>query len=371
MSLKLTCVLWFSLQTCLASASQGYVVGWGDNTSGEATGVPSVTFSNGVISGGVYSTGTVVIANQVLSDATAVVAFRYSSLALKQDGTVVGFGGNGMGQAVGELTPYPGKANGVVRINQHSLSNIVSIAAGIGFGMGLLKDGTVVSWGEKAFPVKLSNVVAIAAGSFSDSYAVLRDGTVVSWSGQKTDRHYGQMISFPNLSNVVAVAIGEATHGPRAVALKRDGTVALFHKDNHIYKIETPPEGLSNVVALAAGSGHTLALKNDGTVVGWGLNRHGEATGKPNLNPTNNYSSGLVTIGRNVLSNVVTIAASRGYSMALKNDGTVVAWGCIHHDSRSPATVPAGLSNVVAIAAGEFYSLAITTNAAVAERFRQ
>ena len=78
----------------------------------------------------------------------------------------------------------------------------------------------------------------------------------------------------------------------------------------------------------------------------------------------------MVTIDGKVLKNVVSIAANTGYSMALKSDGTVVAWGHIHNDYRTPATVPAGLSNVVAIAAGQFYSLAITTNATVAERFR-
>ena len=364
--------MWFLFQICLSSFSQGYVIGWGDDSSGQCTGVPSLTFSNGVFLPPAvpFSSGTVAIANQVLSDAVAIAAFRSSSLGLRRDGTVVGWGHNFIGQLLGEPTPNPGRTNGVVRINNQILSNVVSVAAGNGFGMGLLKDGTVVSWGEKSYPVKLSNVVAIAAGSFSEAYAILRNGTVVSWNGEKAYSTYGQMTSYPNLSNVVAVAIGEATHGPRAVALKRDGTVALFREDKTIDKSGTPPAGLSNVVALAAGSGHTLALVRDGTVVGWGSNGHGEATGTPNLNPTNSYTSGMVTIDGKVLKNVVSIAANTGYSMALKSDGTVVAWGHIHNDYRTPATVPAGLSNVVAIAAGGFYSLAITTNATVAERFR-
>ena len=54
-------------------------------------------------------------------------------------------------------------------------------------------------------------------------------------------------------------------------------------------------------------------------------------------------------------------------SLALKKDGTVVGWGRICGE---PVIVPAGLSNVVAIAAGQTYCLAITTNSAVAERFR-
>jgi alpha-tubulin suppressor-like RCC1 family protein len=134
-----------------------------------------------------------------------------------------------------------------------------------------------------------------------------------------------------------------------------------------------PPEGLSNVVALAAGAAHSLALRRDGTVVGWGWNKVGEATGTPTTNSPNGLdfiSAGHVHLGGQVLSNVVSIAAGTGYSLALKNDGTVVAWGRMVNDLY-PATVPAGLSNVVAIAAGENFCLAITTNRAVADRFRQ
>jgi len=48
-----------------------------------------------------------------------------------------------------------------------------------------------------------------------------------------------------------------------AGALKSDGTVATWGACLY------PPTGLSNVVAIAAGNGHSLALKEDGTVVGW------------------------------------------------------------------------------------------------------
>jgi alpha-tubulin suppressor-like RCC1 family protein len=77
-----------------------------------------------------------------------------------------------------------------------------------------------------------------------------------------------------------------------------------------------------------------------------------------------------VSIGGQTLSNIVAITAGRGFSMALKSDGTVIAWGRMVNDLYH-ATVPAGLSNVVAIAEGENFCLAITTNRAVSEKFRQ
>jgi len=61
--------------------------------------------------------------------------------------------------------------------------------------------------------------------------------------------------------------------------------------------IGTPPAG-NNYVAIAAGGFHSLALKNDGSIVGWGLNSNGQATPPAG----NNY---------------VAIAAGNFYSLAL------------------------------------------------------
>src|SRR5947199_392385 len=69
------------------------------------------------------------------------------------------------------------------------------------------------------------------------------------------------------------------------------------------------PAGLSNVVAIAVGAIHSLALTQNGTVLAWGNNDFGQAT---------------VPVG---LSNIVAIAAGETHSLALKRDGTVVAWG--------------------------------------------
>jgi alpha-tubulin suppressor-like RCC1 family protein len=88
---------------------------------------------------------------------------------------------------------------------------------------------------------------------------------------------------------------------------------------------------LSNVVAIAAGFRHNLAVKSDGTVFPWGYNEFGQCTVPPGL------------------SNVVDVAAGTYHSLALVKNGTVVAWG---HGSWGETNVPAGLTNAVGIAAG-------------------
>jgi len=87
---------------------------------------------------------------------------------------------------------------------------------------------------------------------------------------------------------------------------------------------------------VAAGN-NSVALKVDGTVVAWGYNGHGESSVPAALN------------------NVVRISGSE-HILALKSDGTVVAWG---NNASGQATVPAGLTNVVSIAAGGYHSLAL------------
>ena len=58
------------------------------------------------------------------------------------------------------------------------------------------------------------------------------------------------------------------------MALLADGTVVVW--GDNTYGQTNVPAGLSNVVAIAAGFYHCLALRNDGTVTAWGNNTYGQ-----------------------------------------------------------------------------------------------
>ena len=328
------------------------VVGWGFNGSGQATGLPT----NDGIKAANTSRGVVAFGGQPIADATAIAAGGGHSLALKRDGTVFGWGWNGMGCAIGFETDEMGSTNGFVRIGGRILSNVTAIAAGMGYSLALQQDGTVFGYGQGLLgqrmsgPLLGSNTVAVSAGwLFESALALQRDRSV---------KALGTAEPVPTgLTNIVAIA---APCGPywAPLALRGDHTVVVGMGRVEHPEME-PPLGLSNVLAVAAGDNHYVALKSDGTVFGWGQNNFGQITGTPTVTTPSTPATGLAAPGGTILSNVVAISASAGFSLALKRDGTVVAWGANH---RGQCDVPAGLSGVVAIAAGSQYCLAITTN---------
>ncbi len=126
-----------------------------------------------------------------------------------------------------------------------------------------------------------------------------------------------------------------------------------------------PVTGLNDIKAIAAGFGHNLALRDGGTLMAWGFNNQG-AVG----DGTDTDRRAPVPVPN--LTDVIAIAAGK-HSLALKNGGTVWSWGSNDYGAlgsalvgeravESVSTVPVqvtGLTNVTGIAAGLNHSLAI------------
>ncbi len=203
-----------------------------------------------------------------------------------------------------------------------------------------------------------SLVASNAYGSAISSNALLSLWPVVGWGSDV----YGQADVPAGLSNVVAIAAGDF----HSLALKGDGTVMAWGAGqtntgvNPQYGQSIIPSGLSNVASVARGYFHSLALEANGTIVAWGA-------GTTNAGVSPNFGQAIVPAA---LSNVVAIAGGAYHSLALEANGTVVAWGAgTTNPGLSPnfgqAIVPSGLSNVVAIATGLYHSLALEANGTV------
>jgi hypothetical protein len=102
--------------------------------------------------------------------------------------------------------------------------------------------------------------------------------------------------------------------------------------------------GLSNAVSVAAGFTWSVALKSDGQVAAWG-----SGTSQTNVPASLTDAAAVATSG---------IDQGAGFCLALRSNGLVVAWG----SGISQTNVPGGLSNVVAIATGSTHALALVSD---------
>jgi hypothetical protein len=99
----------------------------------------------------------------------------------------------------------------------------------------------------------LSNVADVAAGPYHN-LALLQNGTVVAWGSNP----YGESNVPGGLTNVVAIAAcGDPGYAAYSMALKKDGSVVFWGDDF----TTDPVGGLNNVIAIAAGNAHALALR--------------------------------------------------------------------------------------------------------------
>ena len=120
--------------------------------------------------------------------------------------------------------------------------------------------------------------------------------------------------------------------------------------NNDANQIDVPPG--SDFNDIAAGFCHSLALTNDGFIVAWGCNDDEQCSDIPGgADPCNGW-------WRSDQNDFIAIAAGGWHSLALKNDGSIVGWGW---NEDGQATPPAG-NDFVAIAAGRYHSLALKSN---------
>ncbi|MBN9661797.1 MAG: hypothetical protein J0H49_26615 [Acidobacteria bacterium] len=216
-----------------------------------------------------------------------------------------------------------------------SLSDVVAVAASPGMGgLALRKDGTVVQWtvdNTQVYPTPagLTGVIAIA---MNDRYfsAVKSDGHVVAWSTIYVEP------STAGISDVVSIAAGPTW----ALLLHADGSVSPL---GSLFPAELAvPAGLANVVQLSVQNNSVAALTAQGTVAAWG-----------NAAPPMPATTGRLT---------QVVALDSGALAGLRPDGTVVVWDT--YGLGELLKVPADLNQVAALA-GATYVMALREDGTV------
>lgn len=284
-----------------------------------------------------------------------------------------------------------------------------AIAAG-NHSLALCNDSTVRAWGYNLFgqlgdgstgvnsssPVPvvfLSNIIAIKSGE-RFSLALRSDGSVWSFGynadgevgdGTTIDRYSPVQVHDTGnvgfLSGITAIS-GGGDYG-HSLALKNDGTVWAWGFNSYgglgdntnntrTSPVQVHGEGnvgfLSNTNALAAGDGFSLALKNDSTIFAWGQDNFGQ------LGDSTNFIFGRGTPGPvSELTGITAIGAGTAHALAVKNDGTTWSWGYNGYGQLGDSTTNArwtpikviGLTGIIAVDGGQHHSLALKNDGTV------
>ncbi|MDQ6837122.1 MAG: cell wall anchor protein [Actinomycetota bacterium] len=188
-----------------------------------------------------------------------------------------------------------------------------------------------------ALPPADHGVTTVAAGA-DFSLALRSDGSVLAWGdnsvgqlGNGTFTPGGTPKVVPNLNSVVQLAVG--TDGRFALARTSSGAIFAWGDNAHGQLGQDPattpkspiPMGVTGVgtaIWVAAGGRHSLAVKSDGTTLAWGDNSAGQlGDGTTTQRPTPASVSGLAAN-----PTVTAVSAGDDFSLALKG-GSVMAWG--------------------------------------------
>jgi alpha-tubulin suppressor-like RCC1 family protein len=230
------------------------------------------------------------------NDWQSVAASSYHSMGIKTDGTLWAWGRNNYGQ-LGDGT----RSDKYAPVQEPSKStDWKSVALGNEFSVALKTDGTVWTTGR-------------------NNYGQLGDNT--------TDNHWIFTDVTPAGTTWKGIAAGIYHWG----ALGEDGTIWSCGRNNYgqlgdgtttdRHVLTQEASGDTDWSAIASGDYHMLALKTDGRLFGWGLNSSyqiGDGTRTSQTQPTQEASAA---------TDWTAIEAAAYHSVGIKSDGTLWGWG--------------------------------------------
>src|ERR1700683_31123 len=211
----------------VAVLANGTVMAWGYN-------------GNGQLGDGTYNDSHVPVAVTGLTSASAVAAGGQFAVALLSNGTAMAWGDNEAGQ-LGSGNENSGSSN--VPVAVQGLTGATQLSAGNEFALAVVANGTVMGWGDNSFnelaqsngfpggisnsdvPIVIPGVgpsSAVSAGGLF-GLALLTNGTVLSWG----DGAFAQLGNGTTNTQITPAAVSGLT-GVRAISAGGVHSTALI-----------------------------------------------------------------------------------------------------------------------------------------------
>ncbi len=371
-------------------------VAWPGNQVGAAWGLNSF----GQLGDTTWKDRTSPVGVYELSDVAKIAAGHNHSLAVMADGTLRTWGANGsaqLGYGWWLHSTYPRAVPG--------LRTVVDAAGGWTHSVAAMADGTVWAWGDNKFgqlgdgttdqrfsPIRvvgMTGAIAVAAGN-GWSLALTSDGSVWAWglngSGILGTAAAGSQSVTPvrveGLADVVAIAAG--SQHAMAIATGASGGVRSVWTwgQNAVGQLGVGPcqgiicgsaipfrvKGLPSIASIAAGALTSVALSADGSVWTWGAGLFGALGGGGK--DAVRFEPGVA-----VPAGIVGIAAGGYHVVAIRAGGTVIAWGSNSYGELGDGTTATEsgtvdvdyLTDVTQVAAGDHHTLALYTRAVISD----
>jgi alpha-tubulin suppressor-like RCC1 family protein len=349
------------------------LIGCSGKSAGNATQVIAAgdAISLVIIDGKVYATGYNVSGQLGLGDRNdrdrftevkdlsgkkviAIYAETGHSFALSKDGKVYATGNNLVGQLGLGDSGEENHRSLFTEVTDLSGKNIVAVAAGEFHTLALTKEGKVYATGNnlvgqlglgdktnryrftEVTSLNGKNIIAIAAG-YNHSFALAKNGKVYATGdnlggmlglGDKTNRYQFTEVTSLSSKNIVAIAAGRY----HSLALSKEGklyAVGYDENSHHVFNndsaagsfVEIADLSGKNIINIDTGALFSLALSKDGKVYATGnkfFNKPDASVGKLDIFTEDKNLNG---------KNITSVATGYNHSLALAKDGKLYAIG--------------------------------------------
>jgi alpha-tubulin suppressor-like RCC1 family protein len=270
----------------------------------------------------------------------------------------------------------------------------IQVSGGKSHSIGLRGNGTLWAWGlntdgqldDDTTTSRLSPVSVVGGFTWKDinaggkhNLALIANGTAWAW-GLNTNGQLGDGTTTVRSSPVSVVGgftdwIEISAGYDHNIALRANGTAwawglnTLGRLGDGTTTDQSSPVsvvgGFTDWIQVSAGTGHSLGLRANGTVWGWGLN----SSGQLGDGTTTDQSSPVSVIGG--FTNWVQVSAGGAHSIGARTNGTVWGWGINTNGQlgngdttaqSSPVSVIGGFTDWVQISSGNNHTAGLRAN---------